>query len=190
MNDLMNNTNGHYNLQGWTFEKIIAFIKSLDSNSRLIDLMSGGPEDILLGLGDVDDRHLYTDPGDVQPVPNRYGMIGEYSNVASYSQGHEWQPGRCKTMKHMNTSAEMADYFIKTLQEIEQVVGHVSASVYTQTTDIEDECDGWLSYDRLAKFDANQTAYIRAAQQRIQEAANHYSPGWGPKSEGPKPFFI
>ena len=65
-------------------------------------------------------------------------MIGEYSNVASFVPGHEWQPGRCASMKVQNSSAEMAKYFIKMAGEIEAVVDHVSASVYTQSTDIED----------------------------------------------------
>ena len=47
---------------------------------------------------------------------------------------------------------------------------HIGVSVYTQTTDIEAECDGGLSYDRMDKFDSNQAAYIRAAQQSIIDA--------------------
>ena len=50
-------------------------------------------------LGDVNDLHLYTDPRDVPAWPHQYGMVGEYSNVASYVPGHEWQPGRCHAMK-------------------------------------------------------------------------------------------
>ena len=43
-------------------------------------------------------------------------------------------------------------------------------------SDVEDECDGWLSYDRVEKFDANQTKWVVAAQQRIQAAARQYGP--------------
>ena len=80
--------------------------------------------------------HDYTDPRSVPVAPGRYGMVGEYSNVAAFLPGHEWQPGRCHAMKPMNTTAEQADYLIKTLAEIEAVVGAVSASVYTQTTSV------------------------------------------------------
>ena len=157
-----------FGLQG-----IVDLMRKLDP-TRLVDLDSGGGAN-KFGLGDVNDLHTYTDPRDVAPVPGRrrYGMIGEYSNVASYMPGHEWQPGRCKVMKHMNTSAQMADYMIYTLRLIEQdaLLGHVSASVYTQTTDVEDECDGWMSFDRVPKFDANQTACVVAAQRAIIAAA-------------------
>eukprot|EP01043_Picozoa_sp_COSAG02_P002651 COSAG02_NODE_62_length_43372_cov_14.404710_21_plen_65_part_00 len=39
----------------------------------------------------------------------------------------------------------------------------VSASVWTQTADVEDECDGWLNYDRTPKLSVEQTASIREA---------------------------
>jgi len=171
-------------------EEILATIRSLDSNHRLVDMNSGGPAN-KLGLGDVNDQHLYTDPRDVPITKGQYGerstlayvwrlallirwrtgMVGEYANVASFVPGHEWQPGRCAAMKVQNTSAEMVAYFIKMAAEIEAVVDHVSASVFTQTTDIEDECDGWMTFDRVDKFDDNQTEYARAALQAVVEAA-------------------
>jgi hypothetical protein len=39
--------------------------------------------------------------------------------------------------------------------------------VYTQTTDVELECDGFLNYDRSNKFDAAGTASIKRANQAI-----------------------
>jgi hypothetical protein len=152
-------------------EGVVALVRRLDWNSRLVDLNSGGGAN-KFGLGDVNDLHLYTDPRDVPPAPHQYGLGGEYSNVASYIPGHEWQPGRCKAMKAMDNSSEMANYFIKTLGELEAVVAHVSASIYTQTTDIEDECDGWLSFDRVEKFTADEYAAVRAAQEAILKAAS------------------
>ena len=40
-------------------------------------------------------------------------------------------------------------------------------SVYTQTTDLENECDGFLNYDRVTKFNAEQTASIKAANEKL-----------------------
>ena len=48
--------------------------------------------------------------------------------------------------------------------------GHISASVYTQTTDVELECDGFLNYDRTSKFSAEGTAKIKAANEALVEA--------------------
>ena len=50
-------------------------------------------------------------------------------------------------------------------------VDHVSASVYTQTTDVELECDGFLNFDRSPKFDEVVTARIKAANQAIVHAS-------------------
>ena len=69
----------------------------------------------------------------------------------------------------------MANYFIKTLHELQAVVGDVSASVYTQTTDIEDECDGWMTFDRVEKFTEEEYSRVRAAQQALIAAARESS---------------
>jgi hypothetical protein len=121
-----NSTQRRFNAP-FQLEGVVDFIKRLDP-TRLVDLNSGGGAN-KFGLGDVNDLHTYTDPRDVPPAPHQYGMIGEYSNVATYVEGHEWQPSRCKAMKHMNSSGEMADYFVFTLQKIQSMVGHVSASI-------------------------------------------------------------
>jgi hypothetical protein len=76
-------------------------------------------------------------------------------------------------MKAMNTSADMTNYFAKTAAEIAALGDNVGASVFTQTTDIEDECDGWLTFDRIEKFDANQTSVARASLQAIIDAHTH-----------------
>mgnify|MGYP007125238923 CR=1 FL=1 len=46
---------------------ILALIRSLDANNRLVDMNSGGPAN-QFGLGDVNDQHMYTDPRDVPVV--------------------------------------------------------------------------------------------------------------------------
>ena len=43
----------------------------------------------------------------------------------------------------------------------------LSASVYTQISDVELECDGFLNYDRTNKFGARDTAAIKAANLRL-----------------------
>jgi hypothetical protein len=43
----------------------------------------------------------------------------------------------------------------------------LSASVLTQATDVECECDGLRNYDRSAKFSDAQAAQVRAAFERL-----------------------
>lgn len=43
----------------------------------------------------------------------------------------------------------------------------LSCSIYTQITDVELECDGFLNYDRTNKFDDDQMAEIVAAHKAL-----------------------
>ena len=85
--------------------------------------------------------------------------------------GKEWKPKACHTYLHTPLPADEADAYIKMAGQIQARVDHVSASVYTQTTDLELECDGFLNYDRSNKFTSAQTAAIRKANQAIINAA-------------------
>ena len=55
-------------------------------------------------------------------------------------------------------------------QKIERMTT-VSAAIYTQITDVELECDGFLNYDRTNKFDASEIAAIKAANEAFIRSA-------------------
>merc|ERR1712228_591098 len=88
----------------------------------------------------------------------------------AFIQGKEWVPGACHTYLKVDTAADEADKYIGMAKTIESRVDHVSASVYTQTTDVELECDGFLNYDRSNKFNEEQTKAIHDANQAIIKA--------------------
>jgi len=52
----------------------------------------------------------------------------------------------------------------------------ISASVYTQTTDVETECDGFLNYDRSNKFTDAETSAIHDANQALIRAGGSSEP--------------
>ena len=62
--------------------------------------------------------------------------------------------------------------YIGMAQTLKNRSDHISASVYTQTTDVELECDGFLNYDRSSKFAANDTAAIKAANLALTQPDN------------------
>ena len=68
-----------------------------------------------------------------------------------------------------------ADTYIKMAATIASRVDHISASVYTQTTDLKLECEGFLNYDRTNTFTGAQTAAVRTANQAIIHAADPLS---------------
>jgi hypothetical protein len=105
-------------------------------------------------------------------------MIGEFGGIGAFVDGHEWKPKSCSTYLHVDTPADEAETYIEMVGDILSRVDHISASVYTQTTDVELECDGFLNYDRTNKFSDTDTARIKAANQLlIQEVASKANKG-------------
>jgi len=141
--------------------KTVSFAKSLDS-TRLFDTDSGGPANDL-HLADVNDIHSYPYPGDPKPTKTQYGMIGEYGGIGAFVKGHEWVPNQCGTYLHVDTPQEEADTYIAMVKTIASRKADISVCIYTQITDVERECDGFLNYDRTNKFNAQQTQAVHDA---------------------------
>lgn len=148
---------------------IVALAKQLDP-TRLTDTDSGGGANNM-HIGDVNDIHSYPYPGDPQPSATQYAMVGEFGGIGAFVPGKEWKPKACHTYLHVDTPADEATTYIKMAATLQSRVDHISASVYTQTTDLELECDGFLNYDRSNKFSDADTAAIRKANQAIIHAA-------------------
>merc|ERR1712178_618673 len=148
---------------------IVKLAKELDP-TRLVDTDSGGGANNM-HIADVNDIHTYPYPGDPQPSGTQYGMIGEFGGIGAFVQGKEWVPGKCHTYLKVDTATDEANKYIEMAKTIESRVDHVSASVYTQTTDLELECDGFLNYDRSNKFSDDETKAIFDANQAIIKAS-------------------
>ena len=135
---------------------------------RNTDTNSGGGANGL-NIGDVQDAHNYPAPGSPQPNFHQYAEQGEYGGLGFIMPGHEWVVGGCGAYLKLNSS----DLYIATwggyvddLKRLKQSPG-TSIAIYTQLTDVETECDGWLNYDRTAKFSAAQVAQIKAINEAL-----------------------
>jgi hypothetical protein len=105
-------------------------------------------------------------------VYGRYAMVGEFGGIGAFVLGKEWKPRSCHTYKAVDTPVDEASVYIGMARTLANRSDHISASVYTQTTDVELECDGFLNYDRSNKFDGNSTTAIRKANQDLIHAAS------------------
>ena len=128
-------------------------------------------------LGDVVDCHTYPAPT-VRPNASgtQYAMLGEFGGVGAFVAGKEWRP---PTPTHKScfaynlplaplaTPADEAQAYIKMTDTLLSWSDTLSASVYTQISDVELECDGFLNYDRTNKFGERDTAAIREANLRL-----------------------
>lgn len=159
-----------FNTKPYDVEGIAQLAKKLDP-TRLVDTDSGGGANNQ-HIADVNDIHAYPYPGDPQPSGTQYAMVGEFGGIGAFFKGKEWVPNQCHTYLHVDTSADEANKYVEMAKTLESRVDHVSASVYTQTTDLELECDGFLNYDRSNKFNDEQTKAISDANQAIIKAGH------------------
>ena len=155
-----------------TVADIVALAKATDWQGRPVDTDSGGGAN-KDNVGDVFDLHQYPWPRTIAPTATRYAMIGEFGGVGYFVPGKEWVPNKCHTYLKASTAAKEASLYVQMAEKMVtmQHTEGLSASIYTQITDVELECDGYLNYDRSTKFTWEQTAAIRAANLKLIASA-------------------
>lgn len=123
-------------------------VKMLDS-TRLVNAVSGWA---LRPVGDMIDIHTYQTALTVPPVPEeRASVIGEFGGIGYPVPGHLWNPAMRNWGYQTYHSAEelLKNYKHKFDQIVEMKKNKgLSAAVYTQTTDVEGEVNGLMTYDR------------------------------------------
>lgn len=146
--------------------------------SRLVNNMSGvnccGSVDG--GNGDVVDNHIYVGPGNTAPSATRAAVLGEFGGLGYKVPGHEWYPGGGFSYEDQPSIAALNNRFVGLLDAIRigQLPAGLSASVYTEITDVENEANGLLTYDRqVVKVD---TARVKAANQALIQASRNPAP--------------
>ncbi len=119
--------------------------------TRLVNIASGGN---FWPVGDVADNHKYPDPGfplGQKRFDDYIKVVGEFGGHGWPVQGHLWNPemrnwgygGMPKTLE------EYLGRYVKSLDVLTDLKSKgISAGVYTQTTDVEGEVNGLLTYDR------------------------------------------
>ncbi|WP_373682215.1 MULTISPECIES: AbfB domain-containing protein [Streptomyces] len=158
--------------------RIADMVKSYDP-SRLVDNMSGvnccAAQDG--GNGDVIDNHNYVGPGNTPTEPVRASVLGEYGGLGFRVSGHEWYPGGGFSYEDQPSLAALNDRLVGLLNGIREnsmPAGGLSAAVYTQITDVENEANGLLTYNRqVVKVDQ---ARVRAANQALIAASRTLGP--------------
>jgi beta-galactosidase/beta-glucuronidase len=140
--------------EGWgqfDTERIAALTKTLDP-SRLVNSASGWTDK---GAGDIVDKHQYPDPAPPAPEANRAGVIGEFGGI-TLNLGHRWNDevaGHGATLTSNWTATKRYQQLILNIYTMKSNPG-ISAFVYTQLTDVEQEINGVLTYDRaVVKMD-------------------------------------
>jgi len=134
--------------EGWgQFEtgRITQMIADYDP-TRLVNSSSGWTD---RGTGNINDIHHYPDPI-VQPAEEKRAIVlGEFGGLGLPVQGHTWELKNWG-YRNMEDSLQLLKKYESYYDQINKFVNEngLSATIYTQTTDVETETNGLMTYDR------------------------------------------
>jgi len=136
--------------EGWgqyDTERLTDWIKKHDP-SRLVDNASGWTDK---KVGDVIDMHNYPGPGSPQPELARAAVLGEFGGLGLPVEGHMWQ-AKGWSYQGYKSPEDLTKAQVQLFSRLHQLIGSagLSAAIYTQTTDVEGELNGLMTYDRAA----------------------------------------
>ena len=124
----------------WTMQK---------DPSRLVNTASGGNfEDV----GHIIDLHNYPEP--LMPQPDLFGqnrvlVLGEFGGLGLPVENHTWQEKNNWGYQSFKNNTELLNRYSEFIDRIPNLISKgLSAAVYTQTTDVEVETNGLMTYDR------------------------------------------
>jgi beta-galactosidase/beta-glucuronidase len=149
-------------------DEIVEWTKNYDP-SRLINSASGGNH---YEVGDILDMHNYPNPVMGLFDSKRVNVLGEYGGIGLAVEGHLWEENRNWGYVQYKTSKEATDAYIEMAEKLKNLIPFgYSGAVYTQTTDVESEVNGLMTYDRkIIKLDENR---IRKINLKISNFLNH-----------------
>lgn len=149
-------------------EKVVAWTEAYDP-SRLVNPASGGNH---RACGDILDLHNYPGPEMYLADPMRVNVLGEYGGIGLALDGHLWWNNRNWGYIQFKSSDEVTAEYVKYAKELKTLVKKgFSAAVYTQTTDVEGEVNGLMTYDRKV-IKINEDA-VRKINKEVIDSMNN-----------------
>ncbi|TWI80563.1 glycosyl hydrolase family 2 [Lacibacter cauensis] len=124
----------------WTMQK---------DPSRLVNTASGGNFE---AVGHITDLHNYPEP--LMPHPDLFGkttvlVLGEFGGLGLPVENHTWQNKNNWGYQSFKNNTELWNRYAEFINRIPALITKgLSAAVYTQTTDVEVETNGLMTYDR------------------------------------------
>jgi beta-galactosidase/beta-glucuronidase len=147
--------------EGWgehNTNDILRLVKQLDP-SRLVDGPSGWED---RGFGDMKDMHKYPGPDMFAVVAGRASVLGEFGGLGWPVEGHLWGNKRNWGYRTYKDEDSLNVAYTDVANKLPDLIKDgLSAAVYTQTTDVEGEVNGLMTYDRkVVKYDTAKLAAI------------------------------
>lgn len=134
--------------EGWgqyAAVKVGDYIKYYDP-TRLVDVASGWAD---RQSGDIHDIHAYPGPAIPELEPNRAVALGEFGGLGLPVENHTWQTKNNWGYRNITSAGELETAYSNLISELMKLKKEgLSAAIYTQTTDVEGEVNGLMTYDR------------------------------------------
>jgi len=148
--------------EGWgqyDTKRIVDFVAELDP-TRLINNASGWTD---MGVGHILDIHHYPNPIAPAAEKNRAIVLGEFGGLGLPVKNHTWKQDQNWGYENMEGANSLLSKYEAFYEEVARLVEDpgLSAVIYTQTTDVEIETNGLMTYDR--KIDKMGKENIRRA---------------------------
>jgi beta-galactosidase/beta-glucuronidase len=137
---------------------VTKFTQELDP-TRLVNCASGGND---FPVGHISDLHRYPGPTIPKLEESRAAVLGEYGGLGLPLEGHTWQAKDNWGYRSFQTREELNAAYAQLIYKLRPLIGKgLSAGIYTQTTDVEVEVNGFMTYDReVIKLDPEKTAAL------------------------------
>jgi hypothetical protein len=152
--------------EGWgqfQAREIAAWLKQLDP-TRLVDHASGWFDQ---RGGDFQSLHIYMKKLYRPKLEARRAfVISEFGGYGLRLPGHLWNEEKKFSQKFFDSPQALTEAYVQTMEEELQplIPQGLAAAIYTQTTDVEIEINGYLTYDReVEKMDAERISEAHAA---------------------------
>lgn len=163
--------------EGWgqyDTARIAAWTKQYDP-SRLVNAASGWTD---RGVGDVYDTHIYPGPGMQSGGENRADILGEFGGLGWPVEDHLWWNKRNWGYRTYYSREELNDRYVEVVGFLEGPRARgLAAMIYTQTTDVEGEVNGLMTYDRaVVKFDADRLTALHSRLAAKPKEATVFAP--------------
>ena len=142
------------------------WVKGYDP-TRLVDHASGWFDQ---GGGDFQSRHVYVKALSASQPDERILAVTEFGGYTMQVDGHVYTEKKRFGYGHYQDPASLTNAYLRLLeQQVKPLIPlGLSVAIYTQTTDIETEINGYLSYDRkVEKMDPN---ILRQAHLELYQA--------------------
>jgi hypothetical protein len=153
--------------EGWgqhDTERYVAWLKGYDP-SRLVNNATGWTDK---HVGDVVDVHAYPGPAMPPVEATRAAVLGEFGGLGLPLAGHTWVAQNNWGYRSFTSQETLGAAYKDLIGQLRLLIAEgLSASVYTQTTDVEVEVNGLMTYDR---------AVIKAPADAAAVAAKLFGP--------------